>query len=223
MTNVSAVLRIALFCPSKLLCLLKSGQLWFMSSLLFLWDEPCWSVNGHIPSSLQCYQNNHFQCCHPGSCLCCSSLLPVVLGENTLNSSGVTWHTHTHTMLHSSIFNTPCSHLAEHLASLWPGKPDLQNHFEQEILTCSKELNFPFCLYQFKANLEKNKQGLESDNKELACEVKVLQQVKAESEHKRKKLDAQVQELTAKVSEGERLRVELAEKANKLQVRLCKS
>uniref|UniRef100_A0A8C3NMT9 Uncharacterized protein n=1 Tax=Geospiza parvula TaxID=87175 RepID=A0A8C3NMT9_GEOPR len=72
-------------------------------------------------------------------------------------------------------------------------------------------------LEQFKANLEKNKQGLESDNKELACEVKVLQQVKAESEHKRKKLDAQVQELTAKVSEGERLRLELAEKANKLQ------
>uniref|UniRef100_A0A8C8B9J0 Myosin heavy chain 10 n=1 Tax=Otus sunia TaxID=257818 RepID=A0A8C8B9J0_9STRI len=72
-------------------------------------------------------------------------------------------------------------------------------------------------LEQFKANLEKNKQGLESDNKELACEVKVLQQVKAESEHKRKKLDAQVQELTAKVTEGERLRVELAEKANKLQ------
>lgn len=64
---------------------------------------------------------------------------------------------------------------------------------------------------------------MESDNKELACEVKVLQQVKAESEHKRKKLDAQVQELTAKVSEGERLRVELAEKANKLQVRLWKS
>lgn len=73
---------------------------------------------------------------------------------------------------------------------------------------------------QFKANLEKNKQGLETDNKELACEVKVLQQVKAESEHKRKKLDAQVQELHAKVSEGDRLRVELAEKANKLQVRL---
>lgn len=71
---------------------------------------------------------------------------------------------------------------------------------------------------QFKANLEKNKQGLETDNKELACEVKVLQQVKAESEHKRKKLDAQVQELHAKVSEGDRLRVELAEKANKLQV-----
>lgn len=73
---------------------------------------------------------------------------------------------------------------------------------------------------QFKANLEKNKQGLETDNKELACEVKVLQQVKAESEHKRKKLDAQVQELHAKVSEGDRLRVELAEKANKLQVSL---
>lgn len=74
---------------------------------------------------------------------------------------------------------------------------------------------------QFKANLEKNKQGLETDNKELACEVKVLQQVKAESEHKRKKLDAQVQELHAKVSEGDRLRVELAEKANKLQVGLA--
>uniref|UniRef100_A0A5F8G841 Myosin heavy chain 10 n=1 Tax=Monodelphis domestica TaxID=13616 RepID=A0A5F8G841_MONDO len=67
---------------------------------------------------------------------------------------------------------------------------------------------------RFKVNLEKNKQGLETDNKELACEVKVLQQVKAESEHKRKKLDAQVQELHAKVTEGDRLRVELAEKAS---------
>uniref|UniRef100_A0A8D0KP07 Myosin heavy chain 10 n=1 Tax=Salvator merianae TaxID=96440 RepID=A0A8D0KP07_SALMN len=61
---------------------------------------------------------------------------------------------------------------------------------------------------RFKTNLEKNKQCLETDNKELACEVKVLQQVRSESEHKRKKLDAQVQELQAKVTEGERLRTD---------------
>lgn len=61
---------------------------------------------------------------------------------------------------------------------------------------------------------------METDNKELACEVKVLQQVRSESEHKRKKLDSQVQELQAKVTEGERLRTEQAEKANKLQVRI---
>lgn len=61
---------------------------------------------------------------------------------------------------------------------------------------------------------------METDNKELACEVKVLQQVRAESEHKRKKLDGLVQELQTKVTEGERLRAELAEKGNKLQVRV---
>lgn len=67
-------------------------------------------------------------------------------------------------------------------------------------------------------NLEKNKQSLESENKELVGEVKVLQQQKSESEYKRKKLEGQVQELHAKVSEGDRLRAELAEKTSKLQV-----
>lgn len=67
--------------------------------------------------------------------------------------------------------------------------------------------------------MEKNKQSLESSNKELASEVKSLQQGKAESEHKRKKLEAQLQELTARVTEGERSKVELSDRSHKLQVR----
>lgn len=71
---------------------------------------------------------------------------------------------------------------------------------------------------QFKANLEKNKQGLETDNKELACEVKGLQQAKMESEHKRKKLEGQLQEFMARATEVERAKGELTERSYKLQV-----
>lgn len=71
---------------------------------------------------------------------------------------------------------------------------------------------------QFKTNLEKNKQSLESDNKEMACEVKTLQQAKTESEYKRKKLDAQLQEFMARATEVERAKGELAERTHKLQV-----
>ena len=71
---------------------------------------------------------------------------------------------------------------------------------------------------QFKANLEKSKQGLETENKELGSEVKGLQQVKSESEHRRKKLEAQLQEFTARVTEGERDKGELSERSHKLQV-----
>lgn len=73
---------------------------------------------------------------------------------------------------------------------------------------------------QFKANLEKNKQCLETDNKELVCEVKTLQQVKSESEYKRKKLEAQLQEFTSRTSEVERARGELTERSLRLQVKL---
>lgn len=73
---------------------------------------------------------------------------------------------------------------------------------------------------QFKANLEKNKQCLESDNKELACEVKSLQQTKTESEYKRKKLEAQLHEFTARASEVERAKGELTERSSKLQVNI---
>lgn len=72
---------------------------------------------------------------------------------------------------------------------------------------------------QFKGNLEKTKQSLESNNKELASEVKSLQQGKTESEHKRKKLEAQLQELTARVTEGERAKGELSDRSHKLQVK----
>lgn len=71
---------------------------------------------------------------------------------------------------------------------------------------------------QFKANLEKNKQSLESDNKEMACEVKSLQQAKTESEYKRKKVEAQLQELTSRATEVERAKGELTERSHKLQV-----
>lgn len=77
----------------------------------------------------------------------------------------------------------------------------------------------PPTFLQFKANLEKTKQSQESANKEMACEVKSLQQAKTESEHKRKKLEAQLQEVTARNSEGERAKGELTERAHKLQVR----
>lgn len=72
--------------------------------------------------------------------------------------------------------------------------------------------------FQFKANLEKTKQSQETANKELANEVKSLQQAKTESEHKRKKLEAQLQEFTARVAEGERAKGELSERTHKLQV-----
>lgn len=71
---------------------------------------------------------------------------------------------------------------------------------------------------QFKANLEKSKQSLENDNRELTCEVNSLQQAKTESEHKRKKLEAQLQEFMSRATEVERAKGELAERSNKLQV-----
>lgn len=70
-------------------------------------------------------------------------------------------------------------------------------------------------------NLEKSKQTLEGDNKELSSEVKVLQQAKLESEHKRKKLEAQLQEVLTRVTEGERNKGELTERTHKLQVTRC--
>uniref|UniRef100_A0A673LKX8 Myosin-10 n=1 Tax=Sinocyclocheilus rhinocerous TaxID=307959 RepID=A0A673LKX8_9TELE len=69
-----------------------------------------------------------------------------------------------------------------------------------------------------RSNLEKNKQTLESDNKEMANEVKSLQQGKSESEHKRKKLEAQLQEFMARFSEGEKVKGELSDRSYKLQV-----
>lgn len=72
---------------------------------------------------------------------------------------------------------------------------------------------------QFKSNLEKTKQSQESANKELASEVKTLQQAKTDSEHKRKKVEAQLQEFMARFAEGEKAKGELAERSHKVQVR----
>ncbi|XP_061534576.1 myosin-10 isoform X2 [Phycodurus eques] len=73
---------------------------------------------------------------------------------------------------------------------------------------------------RFKSNLEKNKQCLENDNKELVCEVKILQQTKTESEHKRKKLESVMQEFTARTAEMERTKGEMADRSHKLQMEL---
>uniref|UniRef100_A0A3Q2YCY8 Myosin, heavy chain 10, non-muscle n=1 Tax=Hippocampus comes TaxID=109280 RepID=A0A3Q2YCY8_HIPCM len=75
-------------------------------------------------------------------------------------------------------------------------------------------------LDQFKSNLEKNKQCLENDNKELVCEVKILQQTKTESEHKRKKLESLMQEFSARTTEMERAKGEMADRSHKLQLEL---
>ncbi|XP_032817139.1 myosin-10-like isoform X2 [Petromyzon marinus] len=73
---------------------------------------------------------------------------------------------------------------------------------------------------RFKATVEKNKQGLEGENRELASEVKVLSQARSELEMKRKRAEAQVQELQAKVAESDRARTELADRTNKFQSEL---
>ncbi|XP_037118262.1 myosin-10 isoform X4 [Syngnathus acus] len=73
---------------------------------------------------------------------------------------------------------------------------------------------------RFKSNLEKNKQCLENDNKELVCEVKILQQTKTESEHKRKKLESVMQEFTARTTEMEKAKGEMADRSHKLQLEL---
>lgn len=66
--------------------------------------------------------------------------------------------------------------------------------------------------------MEKNLQNLESDNKELAAEVKSLQQAKAESEYRRKKGEAQLQELLSRAAEAEKAKAELSERSHRLQV-----
>ncbi|CAM9308132.1 myosin-10-like isoform X2 [Lampetra fluviatilis] len=73
---------------------------------------------------------------------------------------------------------------------------------------------------RFKATVEKNKQGLEGENRELASEVKVLSQARSELEMKRKRAEGQVQELQAKMAESERTRTELADRSNKFQSEL---
>ncbi|XP_043936530.1 myosin-10-like isoform X2 [Protopterus annectens] len=73
---------------------------------------------------------------------------------------------------------------------------------------------------RFRANLEKTKQTLDSENSELLSEVKSLQNTKNESEHRRKKLEGQVQELQVRVMESERAKAEMSERVQKLQVEL---
>lgn len=72
---------------------------------------------------------------------------------------------------------------------------------------------------QNKVSVEKAKQALESEMKDLQVELKTLTQGKGESEQRRKKAEAQLQELQVKHGESERHRQELADRMVKTQVR----
>ncbi|KAG7266122.1 hypothetical protein CRUP_028124 [Coryphaenoides rupestris] len=92
---------------------------------------------------------------------------------------------------------------------------ELSEQLEQAKRVCLRASSVN--LGRLKANLEKNKQGLETDNRELSSEVKGLQQARSDSEHKRKKLETQLQEFMTRATEGERAKGELAERSHKLQ------
>ena len=68
--------------------------------------------------------------------------------------------------------------------------------------------------------MDKMKQTLESENVDMANEIKQLTASKQESERKRKQLETAVQEANIKYVEIERSRSDLIEKVQKLQVSL---
>merc|ERR1712142_992033 len=71
-----------------------------------------------------------------------------------------------------------------------------------------------------KVSMEKVKGQLETENNELANEVKQLNVSKQEVERKRKQLDGQLQEVSIKLSETERAKNEMTDKIAKLQSEL---
>lgn len=73
-------------------------------------------------------------------------------------------------------------------------------------------------LLQNKVSVEKAKQALESELKDLQIELKTLTQGKGDSEQRRKKAEAQLQELQVKHGETERQKHELSDKMTKMQV-----
>lgn len=66
--------------------------------------------------------------------------------------------------------------------------------------------------------MEKSIQNLESDNRDLACELKSLQQARNESESRRKKVESQLQELLSRAAEAERTKAEQSQRSGRLQV-----
>ncbi|CAH1795103.1 unnamed protein product, partial [Owenia fusiformis] len=68
-----------------------------------------------------------------------------------------------------------------------------------------------------KASLEKARSNMESENTDMANEVKQLSQARQEQDRKRKQAEAQVQELSMKLQETDRARNEVVEKVQRLQ------
>lgn len=71
-----------------------------------------------------------------------------------------------------------------------------------------------------KASLEKGKQGLESENVDMANEIKQLSSSRQETERKRKQMEAQLQDTSLRLAEMENSRGDLSDKTQKLQAEL---
>jgi len=66
--------------------------------------------------------------------------------------------------------------------------------------------------------LEKTKQTLETQNAEMASELKQLTAGRQETERKRKQAETQLQELLVKVAELEKGKTDIGDRTVKLQV-----
>lgn len=71
-----------------------------------------------------------------------------------------------------------------------------------------------------KAQFEKTKQTLESENADLAAEIKQLSTARQEAERKRKQTEQQLADVTARLIDLERTKGDVTEKTSKLQVEL---
>jgi myosin protein heavy chain len=69
-----------------------------------------------------------------------------------------------------------------------------------------------------KAAIDKTKASLESENVDMANEIKQLSVGKQESERKRKQLEQQVNELTIRLAETDRAKGDAGDKATRMQV-----
>lgn len=73
-------------------------------------------------------------------------------------------------------------------------------------------------ILQAKAQFEKTKQTLESENADLAAEIKQLSTARQEAERKRKQTEQQLADVTARLIDLERTKGDVTEKTSKLQV-----
>lgn len=73
-------------------------------------------------------------------------------------------------------------------------------------------------LSQTKAQVEKSRQTLESDNLSLQSELKQIAAARQDADKKRKLAEQQVADLLIKLSDMEKVKIDSGDKASKLQV-----